>query len=344
MKTKDFSFDLPPELIAQYPSDKREDARLLVVDTKTDAFVHSRVQDISRHLDPDTLVVVNDSKVRKARIHGRPIDAEGSVEFLLLKASSDARRWDCLVRRAKRRKVGRVYRFPDGITGTIVAADGPLRTVEFSAPIRDVYLDLHGSMPLPPYIRREPSSKDDERYQTVYAREYGSVAAPTAGLHFTNELLSDLAGSGVEIRSITLHVGLGTFAPVRSEDIENHRMHREELEIDSETAHAVERARMEGRPVLAVGTTSVRALESASRYEGRRLVVRPGRRSTDIFIRPGYQFKTVSRMFTNFHTPESTLLMLVSAFAGYDRIRRAYREAIRRKYRFFSYGDAMLIR
>jgi S-adenosylmethionine:tRNA ribosyltransferase-isomerase len=236
--------------------------------------------------------------------------------------------------------VGTVYSFPENRSARVVDEEDGRRLLEFDAPVADDYLERNGAVPLPPYIRRSADARDAERYQTVYAKTIGSVAAPTAGLHFTEDLLGRLTDAGIETRFLTLHVGLGTFAPVRTEHVEDHDMHAEHFEVPAETAEAVNRARAEGRRVVAVGTTSVRSLESAAAEDG---TVRPGTRETSIFIYPGYRFRAIDGLFTNFHTPESTLIMLVAAFAGRELILETYREAVERRYRFFSYGDAMLI-
>jgi S-adenosylmethionine:tRNA ribosyltransferase-isomerase len=248
----------------------------------------------------------------------------------------------CLVvcSKAKRQKIGRKYLFPGELAGTIISDRVDEKIIEFSAPIGDEYFDRYGHVPLPPYIKREDTKADEQRYQTVYAKRTGSAASPTAGLHFTPEILSSLRDRGIEIAHVTLHVGLGTFLPVRTENIEDHRMHEEWFEISPEIANRVNAAKKEGRAILAVGTTSLRALESAW-YDG---ALHSGSYSTRIFIYPGFEFHVVDQLFTNFHTPKSTLLMLVSAFAGRERILEAYRSAIEKQYRFFSYGDAMLIR
>jgi S-adenosylmethionine:tRNA ribosyltransferase-isomerase len=345
VKTRDFSFELPEGLIAQQPADRREDARLLVLDRKSGNRRHTRVSELPAQLEAGSLLVLNDTRVRKARFEAERVDTRGAAEFLLVE-EVDGRRWWAITNRGKRARVGLSYRFPDGRVARIIERDAERRLLEFDADLDESYLERHGSVPLPPYIRRNADSRDAERYQTVYARTIGSVAAPTAGLHFTDSLLSRLSEAGVEIRFLTLHVGLGTFAPVRAEDIEDHTMHSERLEISADTAEAVNRARAEGRPVVAVGTTSVRSLESAAveTSAGAGVAVEPGMRETSIFIYPGYRFRVVDSLFTNFHTPESTLLMLVSAFAGREMILEAYREAVAKRYRFFSYGDAMLIR
>jgi S-adenosylmethionine:tRNA ribosyltransferase-isomerase len=326
----------------------------MVLDRLTGGRSHRRVTDLPALLEPGSLLVFNNSRVRKARLYG--VSAAGArAEFLLLE-NRDGYTWKAMVQRSKRRRPGSRYVFEDGTGAEIVGADGDFRFLRFDKPVDDDWLALHGHMPLPPYIRREDTPLDSERYQTVYAetpaisgarRPDRSVAAPTAGLHFTGELLSRLRAEGAETAFITLHVGLGTFLPVREARIEDHAMHEEFFSIDEKTAAQIGRAKAEGRKIVAVGTTSVRALESA--WKGGR--PQSGEGVTSIFIYPGYQFKAADALFTNFHTPESTLLMLVSAFAGAktaasgrEFILESYAEAIRKGYRFFSYGDAMLIR
>ena len=338
MKTRDFFFDLPQELIAQYPTERRGESRLMTVNRRTGEIGHKFVRDLPGLLEPATLMVFNDSKVRRARLLGFSKASAGAVEFLLLK-SLGGNRWRVLSNRSKRLKPGKVYLFPEGLEAEAEKAEAGEWIVRFSFPVTDAYLERNGHIPLPPYIRREDREGDSERYQTVYADRVGSSAAPTAGLHFTKELLGSLDVAGVERRFVTLHVGLGTFLPVRTENLEDHRMHEEEYEISPATAAAMTQAKRDGRPVLGVGTTSLRVLESAWGEEG--LKAGPG--ATSIFIYPGYKFRCVDRLFTNFHTPESTLLMLVSAFAGKELLFHAYREAINEGYRFFSYGDAMLL-
>ena len=346
MKKTDFSFDLPGCLIAQYPPPERGLSRLMVLDRLTGRRAHHRVTELPSLLEPGSLLVFNNSRVRRARVYGLSSAGGARVEFLLLK-KLDGRSWKALVQRSKRRRPGSRYVFEDGTAAEIIGADGEFRVLRFDKPIDDGWLDIHGHMPLPPYIKRADTREDGERYQTVYAENSPeisgagrSVAAPTAGLHFTRELLSRLEAAGMETAFVTLHVGLGTFLPVRTENIEDHTMHEEIFAVNEKTAAQFERARAEGRRIVAVGTTSVRALESAWR-EGR---LRSGEGAASIFIYPGYQFKAVDALFTNFHTPESTLLLLVSAFAGRDFILESYAEAVREGYRFFSYGDAMLIR
>ena len=390
MKTSDYYFDLPERLIAKYPAEKRGDSRLMLLDRYTGRRGHFMVKDLPDILagpefrGPEgaaPLLVFNNSRVRKARLMAVPAMAagiktkgggrpEGEAEFLLLNRV-DSHTWQTLVNRSKRRRPGSRYLFEDGVEGEIVrppesAADnGGIRYVRFSLPIDDDWLDIHGHIPLPPYIKRKDKSSDSDRYQTIYAdRKAGaelgpgaSAAAPTAGLHFTGELFSQLDKAGIESVFITLHVGLGTFLPVRTEHLEDHVMHEEIYGISEETARRINNAKAAGRKIIAVGTTAVRALESASaagygeNKETQKTFIKAGEGRTSIFIYPGYVFKTVEALFTNFHTPESTLLMLVSAFAGSkgrgdgrQLILESYADAIKEGYRFFSYGDAMLIR
>ncbi|MDR2402548.1 MAG: tRNA preQ1(34) S-adenosylmethionine ribosyltransferase-isomerase QueA [Spirochaetaceae bacterium] len=351
MKTRDFFFDLPEHLIAQFPPVERGQSRLLVLDRAGACREHRWVKDLPSLLEPDSLLVFNKSRVRKARLPGVSAKTGAAVEFLLL-TRQDEFVWKVMVKRSKRRRPGSRYRFTD-TAGTLIAeaeitgAEGEYRLVRFDRPIDDLWLDRYGHIPLPPYIRRSDTPLDNERYQTVYAAAAGhgpgggaSAAAPTAGLHFTREILGRLESAGMETAFITLHVGPGTFLPVRTERIEDHTMHEEVFSISQDTARRIEKAKAAGRRIVAVGTTSVRTLESAWK-EGR---LQSGEGATSIFIYPGYKFKVVDALFTNFHTPESTLLMLVSAFADREFILESYREAVREGYRFFSYGDAMLIR
>jgi S-adenosylmethionine:tRNA ribosyltransferase-isomerase len=365
MKTLDFNFDLPEKLIAQTPSSVRGQSRLLVLDRAGGSREHRMVEDlpslletVSREAAP--LLVFNNSRVRKARLLAVSETSGASVEFLLLKKLKDEGHddgclWQTMAQRAKRRRTGSRYLFKDAdeneiAHGEIRAEDGEFRILAFDHPVDDAWLDRYGHIPLPPYIKRGDGPGDSERYQTVYAGVTGSAAAPTAGLHFTEDLLEKIAAAGIETAFITLHVGLGTFLPVRSENIEDHKMHGEVFSIDEKTASQIENAKAAGRKIIAVGTTSVRTLESA--WESTTGSLQRGEGSTSIFIYPGYQFKIVDGLFTNFHTPKSTLLMLVSAFAGNNpggldgrkMILESYAEAVRMGYRFFSYGDAMLIR
>lgn len=349
MKTDDFSFELPEELIAQYPSERRGESRLLVLERRSGLRKHLFVRDLPGLVEAGTLMVFNDSRVRKARIYGEALDNGSRTEFLLLRRLGQDR-WEASCTKMKRQRLGRVYRFPEGLEAEIVGvlADGErdaTRILQFSPALEEDWLERNGHIPLPPYIRREDVDMDADRYQTVYARVPGSAASPTAGLHFTTALLDELRSVGVKMATVTLHVGLGTFLPVRAEQIEDHLMHEEEYTVSQEAAAAVNDAKAEGRPILAVGTTSIRTLESAWRPadEAGPAGLRPGPGRTRIFIYPGYEWKLVDRVFTNFHTPKSTLLMLVAAFAGRELILETYAEAVEKRYRFFSYGDAMLI-
>jgi len=338
VKTSRFSFSLPEELIAQEPAPERESARLLVLDRATGRVEHSSVRDLAAWIEPGTLVVLNDTRVRKARLIGESA-AGRRVELLLLERRGDGC-WKALTGGLRRRDVGQPIRLPEGVAAALVGTEGDERVFRFDPPVDEAYLERRGHVPLPPYIRRADTGADAERYQTVFARRTGSAAAPTAGLHFTGRLLAELEGKGVRTAYITLHVGLGTFLPIRSEDIEDHVMHEEVFTVPAGARAEVEAAKTEGRKVLAVGTTVVRALESAWDGAG----MREGEGRTRLFITPGYRFQVVDRLFTNFHTPGSSLLVLVSAFAGLDRILEAYRQAVEQQYRFFSYGDAMLIK
>jgi S-adenosylmethionine:tRNA ribosyltransferase-isomerase len=338
VKTSRFSFDLPPELIAQEPAAEREAARLLVLDRATGSITHSAVRDLASLIEPGTLVVLNDTRVRKARLIGESASGK-RVELLLLERLPDGA-WRAIAGGLRRRGGGEPLRFAEDVAAEVVGAEGEERIVRFAPPIDEAYLERRGHVPLPPYIRRADTGLDAERYQTVFARRTGSAAAPTAGLHFTERLLADQRGRGVRTTYVTLHVGLGTFLPIRSDDIEGHVMHEEAYTVPAAAKAEVEAAKVEGRPVLAVGTTVVRTLEGAWDGTG----IREGEGRTRLFITPGYEFKVVDRLFTNFHTPGSSLLVLVSAFAGLDRVLAAYREAVAQRYRFFSYGDAMLIR
>jgi S-adenosylmethionine:tRNA ribosyltransferase-isomerase len=339
MKTSDFSFSLPSSLIAQYPAEKREASRLLLLDRKTGNIAHSCIDRIKECFEPGSVLIFNNSRVRKARLYGTRVDTGGLVEFLLLKSLS-GQKWDAMVNKSKKHRVGNIYSFPGGMEAVITESSGSTKTLEFSAAIGDKYLEEYGHMPLPPYIKREDESIDTERYQTVFSKAIGSVAAPTAGLHFSNEVLDGLRERGVQILFVTLHVGIGTFLPVRTENVEDHTMHSESFTVPEETALAIETAKSRGTPVTAVGTTSVRTLESAWTPEG----IRRGRNATNLFIYPGYKFKVVDRLITNFHVPESSLLMMVAAFAGTNMIKNTYAVAVEQKYRFFSYGDVMFIR
>lgn len=339
MKTSDFDFTLPPELIAQTPLERRDASRLLALDRRTGIRKHMHFTDLPDLLRPGDCLVVNDSRVLPARLFG-VTKTGAAVETLLLR---DLGRgvWECLTKPGKKTRAGAVVFYGDGLlTGTVDReADDGKRHIRFAHD--GIFLELLerlGEMPLPPYIRERLD--DPERYQTVYAKTPGSAAAPTAGLHFTPELLSRLEERGIHVRPVTLHVGLGTFRPVKEEDITKHVMHAEYAEISKSTAYAVNAARAAGGRVVAVGTTVCRTLESFADGEGR-LIEASG--FTDIFITPGYRFRAIDGLVTNFHLPRSTLLMLVSALAGREAILDAYRDAVKMKYRFFSFGDAMLI-
>lgn len=349
MKRTDFYFDLPPELIAQYPSERRGNDRLMVLGRKSGEVSHRAMSDLPNLIESGTLMVFNNSRVRKARVFGTKESTGREVEFIFLnKVDDESCVWNTLVKGAKKQKPGMRYEFPDSSVGTIL--ENPqnegteFRTVKFDFALTESWFEKNGHIPLPPYIRRADDEADGERYQNVFADNIGSAACPTAGLHFTNEMLETLERKKIERAFITLHVGLGTFLPVREDNIEDHKMHEEIFTVESEAARKINQAKKEDRPILAVGTTSVRTLESACMEDGGAWQVREGTFATSIFMYPGYKFKIVDQMFTNFHTPESTLIMLVSAFSSRENILSAYEEAVREKYRFFSYGDAMLIK
>lgn len=340
MRTDDFDYYLPPELIAQQPLPRRDDSRLLVLDRRTEQISHSHFSDLPAYLQAGDLLVVNDSRVLRARLHGIRERTGGAVEVLLLR-ELDPDLWLSLARPAKRVRAGDRLLLADGrLLATVCEerAEGQ-RVLALDAgatPVREL-LETVGELPLPPYVHEQPA--DPERYQTVYARAAGSVAAPTAGLHFTPELLQRLSEQGIERAAITLHVGLGTFRPVQVDRIADHIMHEEYGELPPSTALALRAAHARGRWVVAVGTTATRVLETAALHEADT----PWAGWTDIFIYPGFTFRACDALITNFHLPRSTLLMLVSAFAGKELIERAYAEAIRERYRFYSFGDAMLI-
>jgi S-adenosylmethionine:tRNA ribosyltransferase-isomerase len=351
MKTSDFNFDLPQRLIAQEPPERRGQSRLMLVDRMSGEIAHETVTRLPLILNRENflspsgekpLLVFNDTKVRKARLTGKSMETGAKSEFLLLEENNGI--WKTIVQRSGRKKKGNSFIFINDDNTEIAKAEitemeGEFRFLKFDKPVNDDFLDKYGHVPLPPYIKREDSSSDAERYQTIYAKQSGSAAAPTAGLHFTEDILNSLKENGIEIAFITLHVGLGTFLPVRAENIEDHVMHEEEFIISEDTAALIEKAMKAKRKIITVGTTSLRTLESAVTQNG---LIR-GRHRTSIFIYPGYKFKAADALFTNFHTPLSTLLMLVSAFAGKELIMKSYEQAIQNEYRFFSYGDAMLI-
>lgn len=346
MLLKEFDFNLPEELIAQHPSGIRGQDKLMLLNRKTGETEHHNMADLPDLILPGTLMIFNNSKVRRARCYGIKETTGREQEFMFLnQLDSTGNTWNTMVKGAKKQKPGMRYTFPDGTTGTIIEREEntgtEFRALRFESPVTEEWFEKNGHIPLPPYIKREDTEEDSERYQNIYAKETGSAACPTAGLHFTEEMLSRLSEKGIERDFVTLHVGLGTFLPVREEKIEDHKMHEEAFTVSEATAEKINQAKKEGRPVLAVGTTSVRTLESACDENG---IVKAGTSSTHIFMYPGYRFKVIDQMFTNFHTPESTLIMLVSAFAGREHILNAYRTAVENRYRFFSYGDAMFIR
>ena len=343
MHINDFDYYLPEEQIAQHPADKRDASRLLVVDRKTDKLEHRHFYDILDYLNPGDCLVMNNSKVIPARMFGTKEITGAKVEFLLIKRIKDDI-WEAMVRPGKKLHVGDRVSFTDdgALSAEILEhSEGGTRIVrfEYEGDFHEL-LDRIGKIPLPPYIERESDEEDKERYQTVYCKEEGSVAAPTAGLHFTQELIEKALQKGVRIAYVTLHVGIGTFRPVKCEIIEEHKMHFEEYEVDEENAAIINETKKAGGRIISVGTTSTRTVESASSENG---TVMAGHGSTDIFIYPGYRFKVIDSLITNFHLPKSTLLMLVSALYNREHILEAYKEAVEQKYRFFSYGDAMLI-
>jgi S-adenosylmethionine:tRNA ribosyltransferase-isomerase len=339
MKTSDFWYDLPEELIAQTPLEQRDTSRLMVLDKETGAVSHKHFFDVIDYLQPGDCLVMNDSRVLPARLLGhRPTG--GAVEVLLLRDLGN-KKWECLCKPGRKMQMGNQVIFGDGeLTATVTAVqDDGNRVVEFH--YDGIFLEVLerlGKMPLPPYIKAE--LQDQERYQTVYSREVGSAAAPTAGLHFTNELLNKIREKGIKTAFVTLHVGLGTFRPVKAEEILDHHMHSELCMISGETAEILNKTKAEGGRIICVGTTSCRTLESLVNDDGS---FEAKSKWTEIFIYPGYQFKAMQGLITNFHLPESTLVMLVSAFAGREHVLSAYNEAVRERYRFFSFGDAMFI-
>lgn len=343
MHINDFDYYLPEEQIAQHPADKRDQSRLLVVHRDTDKLEHRHFYEILDYINPGDCLVMNNSKVIPARLFGVKEITGAKVEFLLIKRIKDDI-WEAMVRPGKKLHVGdRVSFAEDGVLSAkiIEHGEGGTRIVrfEYEGNFHEI-LDRIGKIPLPPYIERDSDEEDKERYQTVYCKEEGSVAAPTAGLHFTEELMEKARQKGARIAYVTLHVGIGTFRPVKCETIEEHKMHFEEYEIDEENAAIINEAKSAVGRIISVGTTSTRTLESAAAEDG---TVIAGRGNTDIFIYPGYQFKVIDSLITNFHLPKSTLLMLVSALYNRENILAVYKEAVDQKYRFFSYGDAMLI-
>ncbi len=340
MKRSDFYYDLPGELIAQHPAEPRDSSRLMVVNKTSGECTHRHFRDITEYIGPDDCLILNDTKVLPARIYGTREDTGAVVEFLLL-SQKGKDEWEALAGPGKKAKPGCRFSFGEGLMKcevTDVTPDGNrIIRFEYEGNFYNL-LDRIGEMPLPHYITEK--LEDNDRYQTVYARERGSAAAPTAGLHFTEELLGKIAAKGTEIGYVTLHVGLGTFRPVKAENIEDHKMHSEHYTLPPETAEIIRRTKERGGRVFAVGTTCTRTLESVASFKGE---ITADEGDTSIFIYPGYEFKCVDCLITNFHLPESTLIMLVSAFCGYDNTMNAYKTAVEERYRFFSFGDAMLI-
>ena len=340
MNVSDFNFDLPEELIAQDPLEDRASSRLLVLDKETGDVEHKHFRDVLKYLKKGDCLVLNNTKVIPARLFGTKVGTDAKIEVLLLKRKSD-NVWETLVKPGKKMKEGAEVSFGDGLLkGKVVGVvDEGNRLIQFEYDgIFEEILDQLGQMPLPPYITHQ--LQDKNRYQTVYAKHDGSAAAPTAGLHFTKELLEEIEAMGVKIANVTLHVGLGTFRPVKVETIEEHHMHSEFYIVEEEEAKKINDTKKEGGRVICVGTTSCRTLESATGEDG---ILKAGSGWTQIFIYPGYKFKILDCLITNFHLPESTLVMLVSALAGKDHVMAAYEEAIKERYRFFSFGDAMFI-
>ena len=339
MKTSDFYYDLPEELIAQTPVEPRNSSRLMVLPRNGGKIEHKHFYDLPEFLKPGDCLVLNNTRVLPARLYGTREDTGAVVEFVLLRQHGN-KLWECLAGPGKKAKTGYKFKFSDKLTATVtdVLEDGN-RMLEFACE-GDFFavLDEVGQMPLPPYIKEK--LKDKERYQTVYSKDAGSAAAPTAGLHFTKEMLESIKAMGVNIAYVTLHVGLGTFRPVKVEDVTQHKMHTEHYYIPEDAAKTINETRKNGGRVICVGTTSCRTVESCAKKYGE---IKECSGDTDIFIYPGFEFKCMDGLITNFHLPESTLIMLVSAFAGYDNVMNAYNTAVKEKYRFFSFGDAMLI-
>ena len=339
MKVSDFKYDLPEELIAQTPIKQRDHSKLMVLNREKQTIEHKIFKDIIDYLEPGDVLVRNNTKVLPARLYGKK-ETGANVEFLLLN-NIEGDIWECIVRPGNKLHVGTKVIFGEGLlkANILEVMPGGTRKVQFEYQgIFNEILDQIGLMPLPPYIHEELKEKD--RYQTVYAKYEGSAAAPTAGLHFTPELLEEIQRKGISIANVTLHVGIGTFRPVKEETVENHEMHSEHFYIKQEDADKINQAKQNGKRVIAVGTTSCRVLETIADEKG---MVKPTEGDTQIFIYPGYHFKCLDALITNFHLPESTLLMLVSALAGREYIMKAYQQAVKEKYRFFSFGDAMLI-
>lgn len=348
MRIDEFDYELPKELIAQAPSQKRDDCRLMVLDRKSGTIEHKHFYDILDYLKPGDCLVLNDSRVIPARLFGIKKGTGAKIEFLLSKRI-EGDTWETMVRPGRRLKPGDRVTFGEGKLEAEILGYGKDGTRIVSFQYNGIFmerLEELGNMPLPPYIERESTEQDKDQYQTVYAEVDGSVAAPTAGLHFTEELLAKAKEKGVKLAYVTLHVGIGTFRPVKCENVEEHHMHFEEYFIDEEAAAVINQSILEGDRIISVGTTSTRTVESAAYLDEEygKYLVKPGHGNTGIFIYPGYEFKIVDGLITNFHLPKSTLIMLVSALYDREHILEAYQEAVREKYRFFSYGDAMLIK
>lgn len=341
MKTSDFFYELPQELIAQTPAEPRDSSRLMILNKDNGNLEHKNFYDLIDYLNEGDCLILNNTRVIPARIYGVKYETGAVVEFLLLKQSEN-NVWECLCKPGKRAKIGTKFSFGEGLVDCEIidiTEDGN-RIIKFDCDSKEIYtiLDKIGKMPLPPYITAE--LKDGERYQTVYSKELGSAAAPTAGLHFTKEMLQKVKDKGVNIGYVTLHVGLGTFRPVKVDDVTKHKMHSEHYFMPKETADLINETKKNGKRVISVGTTSTRTLESVATKNG---CICEDEDDTSIFIYPGYEFKCIDALITNFHLPESTLIMLISAFAGYDNVMNAYNTAVEEKYRFFSFGDAMFI-
>ena len=341
MKVSDFNFDLPEELIAQHPLEKRDASRLMVLDKNTGVIEHKSFHNVIEYLNEGDTLVLNNTRVMPARLIGEKEGTGGKIEFLLLKRI-EGDKWECLAKPGKRAKIGQTFTFGEGKLKckVIDIIEEGNRIIEFSYEgIFEQVLDELGEMPLPPYITEKLD--DRERYQTVYSKEKGSAAAPTAGLHFTNELLEEIKSKGINIAYLTLHVGLGTFRPVKVDDINEHIMHSEYYHLDKENADIINETKKRGNRIIAVGTTSTRTLETIGDENG---FVREQSGWTDIFIYPGYKYRVIDELITNFHLPESTLIMLVSALAGKENVMNAYNTAVKERYRFFSFGDSMIIK
>lgn len=345
MRRTDFTFDLPEELIAQQPVTERSASRLLVLDGHSGQCEDKLFVDLIHYLQSGDVLVFNNTEVIPARLHGHKTSG-GKVE-VLVERIIDNQTALAHVRASKSPKAGSILLFDENIQAEVTGRDGDLFILQFRTDSNEMtvlaLLQKIGHMPLPPYIQRDDDAFDQERYQTVYAKKPGAVAAPTAGLHFDDKMLKQLSTKGIEQVYVTLHVGAGTFQPVRVDDLNDHHMHKEWIELSAENCEKINQAKKEGRRIIAVGTTSVRCLESAALFANDNGKLKPYQGETDIFITPGYAFKVIDALVTNFHLSESTLLMLVSAFAGYDNIKQAYQHAIKEKYRFFSYGDAMFM-